>query len=117
MTVQDVYGPVEELETLLQKAAQSFTKNYPVMKGGIEAVNKQEITINLGAQDGIKEFSLFSVYRESPPFRHPVTNRIIESDPEIIGTLSITSVEKETATGKIITGNMAISPFDKVISK
>ncbi|MDH3328977.1 MAG: hypothetical protein OEM01_07060 [Desulfobulbaceae bacterium] len=120
MAINDVFGKISaphDLDSLLQNLADKFRRDFPVKKGMITAINEKEVTINLGETDSIKPYSRFIVYRESPPFLHPVTRAIIESEPEILGILQVTTVQENSARANIIKSDHRIQKYDKVIAR
>lgn len=123
MSVQDVFGEVaapQDIKTLACGLAEKFKRDLPVKQGSIMEVNENRATISLGMQDGIKPHSRFIVYRESPPFTHPVTKSIIQSEPEILGTLQVTGVQEKTSAAEIISTISTVMPirqYDRIIAR
>lgn len=120
MAINDVFGKItapHDLESMLRNLADKFRRDFPVKQGMVTAVNDKEVTINLGETDSIKPYSRFIVYREPPPFLHPVTRAIIESEPQIIGILQVTTVHDNSATANIIKSDQRVQKYDKVIAR
>jgi len=120
MAFHDVFGEVADqgdIDRLLKKLADAFTKDFPVTQGLIVDVNDNLTTINLGAKDGIKRHTRFIVYRASPPIIHPVTKIVIHPEPDIIGMLKVTEVQEHSAVAEIVSGGGRIRKFDEVIAR
>lgn len=116
----DVFGKAEsypDQENLTSRLAEKISISFPVKKGTITKRTGNNVTINLGIKDGIKEYSKLLVYRESPPIMHPVTKSLFTPEPEIIGSLQVLSTQETSASAKIINKSQAIRINDRVIIK
>ncbi len=116
----DVFGKFvspEDLDLLLMKLARKFNSDFPLTKGLVTDLKDKEVILDLGTKEGIIPYSWFTVYRDTPPFKHPVTGVMVEPDPDILGILQINEVHEDFSTARIINGENTIRKYDRVIAR
>lgn len=96
---QDVYGPEdsESLKTLLEGLALKFKHSFPLVEGMIVEKEGQSIFVNLGKEKNIKEFTKFIVFRDGRPLIDPLTKKVLEYRPDILGEAKIVKVFEQTS--------------------
>lgn len=92
LTAQDVYG--EGLDNLLiqdlcRGLVVKLRDELPLIQGRIAQVKGQEIIINLGEKDRIKQGMHLVFFREGEPILDPETGESLGSDVEELGTARI----------------------------
>ena len=65
-----------------------------------DASDLQAVIINVGSKGGVKVGSVLNVKRTGKVVRDPVTDKVIRTVEDSVGTLTITEVEPESAVGK-----------------
>lgn len=118
---QDVYGPagLENLKTLLEGLALKFKHSFPLVEGVIVEKDGRSIFVNLGKAKNIKEFTKFIVFRDGRTLKDPVTQKVLESLPDVLGEAKIMKVFEQTSQADIIVKDQqkTVRVKDRVITK
>jgi TolB-like protein len=119
IATEDVYDEVKGLPALISLAegmAIKFHRDFPLVDGLVIECRGQDIFTDLG-QDVIKLQRRIIVYREKP-IKHPVTEKLLGADAEIIGRARVTQVQPEMSKAELIDSKpQLVNPLDKVITE
>jgi curli biogenesis system outer membrane secretion channel CsgG len=72
----------------------------PPLDGVIADASTEDIIVNVGSKNGVKVGDTLSVVRVGRVIKDPVTGKPLRSIESAVGTLSITSVDPDSAVGK-----------------
>jgi hypothetical protein len=86
------YTSVDELAT-------AISSYFPPVQGEVKTVAGDQITIALGAKDGLQKGVDLTVWSEGREILHPVTNMVIGHVEEEVGSLEVTEVGETTSVG------------------
>lgn len=93
--------PFDELKLKLEEAFRNMKKTLPY-GGLILSRTAEDVTLNLGAQQGVQVMDELSVIQVLKVNRHPVKNFMVSNEKEIVGKIKITKVEPSISFGKVI---------------
>lgn len=94
------YG-IEELKVEQTKLLQQLMKTIPYA-GIVLSREHQKVTLNLGANDGIKVGQMVSVVQLLSAQRHPKFNFVLGFEKETIGKIRLTKVDQRLSFGQIV---------------
>ncbi len=114
----DIFGEDKgfgSLDNLLDGLAFKFKRDFPVVEGILLEVRDNEVLIDIGGEKSIKPNVRLFCYREGVSIKHPVTGKILGSEPQILGMLKVEQVYEDFSKAAILDreGEMIVS--DKVI--
>jgi curli biogenesis system outer membrane secretion channel CsgG len=72
----------------------------PPLDGVIADASTADIILNVGSKDGVKVGDSLSVMRQGKVIKDPVTGKVLRTMETPVGTLSVTSVDPDSAIGK-----------------
>lgn len=107
----------DTLKNLLNGLAAKFNNDFPLAEGILLEVKDGEVLVDIGREKHIKPHSRLICYREGPPIIHPVTGRIVDSDPTILGNLEVVEVYEESSRAVILDHKLDMIASDKVIAQ
>jgi curli biogenesis system outer membrane secretion channel CsgG len=91
---------VTEAATQLEAKAASLPTVTPEINGIVaDASDPKAIIINIGSKNGVKVGVVLKVKRKVREVRDPVTDKVIRSVEEAVGTITITEVDADSAVG------------------
>ena len=91
---------VTEAATQLEAKAGSLPTVVPEINGIVaDASDLKAIIINIGSKNGVKVGAVLKVKRKVREVRDPVTDKVIRSIEEAVGTITITEVDADSAVG------------------
>jgi len=121
LSSQDVYAESSDIPTLkylMAGLALKLQKHFPLIEGMIIKVKDDAFYLDLGKQSGMTEDMEVIAYREGEPIKHPVSGKLLGSDPEETGILTVTSVQDEFALAKVRkAGKVPIRNLDRIITR
>jgi len=85
--------------TSVEQLAAAITSYFPKVEGEVKTVAGDQVTITLGAKDGLQKGVVLSVWRDGKEILHPVTNTVIGHLEEEVGSLEVTVPDETTSTG------------------
>jgi hypothetical protein len=91
---------VRPLEVVVVDLATELAQQFPVVSGDVLGVEGEQISLNLGAQDGIAEGIHFEVFREGEALTHPTTGAVIGRVEEALGTVIVVQVFADRAVAR-----------------
>ncbi|GAB4344726.1 MAG: hypothetical protein Kow0089_21480 [Desulfobulbaceae bacterium] len=97
--------------------AASLAEDVPMAEGIVTAVNGESVVLDIGAKQGIKVGNRLIAYREGLEMRHPVTGRIIGTEPDILGEITVTKSWDNGSEAVIYRKTGDIRKYDRVITK
>jgi len=76
--------------------------------GDVEGIENGHVWIRVGDEGHVKKGMRFSVFRESGPFYHPVTDELIGNAEEAVGRIEIVEDDAEDGvySGRLISGDI-----------
>ncbi len=121
ISAQDAYSnqiSLYQISEMINKLAQKFTNDLPLIKGLVINTNGDNITIDLGSEKKIKKGMKCIVYREGDPIVHPVSGKVIGKMIKQVCEARIVDVFPNYSVGTI-TKQISGLPqkLDKVITK
>ena len=122
MATKDVYGQdksLSHIHFILNGLALKFKHAFPVVEGLVVKVKGKEVFADLGKNKKLKKEMKFIIYREGEKIVHPVTGKVLGSDPEILGEATVVQVFDDLSKGKLIVTEEIpeIQEQDRVITK
>jgi curli biogenesis system outer membrane secretion channel CsgG len=91
---------VTEAATQLEAKAASLPTVTPEINGIVaDASDLKAIIINIGSKNGVRVGAVLKVKRKVREVRDPVTDKVIRSIEEAVGTITITEVDADSAAG------------------
>jgi len=91
---------MEAVDQALGEAAEKMAEQLPIL-GLVGAVSGRQMTLNLGAAQGVNSGGKFLLFRPGESIRDPVSGQVLGSSKQIIGLMEIESVEVKMATGRL----------------
>jgi len=88
----------------LNKMRDETISYFKPMTGKVTKVEDQNVLIDLGTKDSVKEGMRFMVLREGVTFVHPVTKEPLGKLESLVGKVEIKKVGIDSSTGIIVTG-------------
>jgi len=95
---------VDSLVGQLVAVAPNIAETKVAIKALVADVAGAEIIINVGSSGGVKVGSEYEVMRPGREVRDPATGRVLRRVTTRVGTLKITSVDEQSATGTLTGG-------------
>jgi TolB-like protein len=120
LSANDVFDEGKSLgamNNLVQRLAYKFKRDFPLLEGIIIDLQGKQGLIDLGRDKNIKEHVKLIVFRDGPEVRHPVTGRLLGSEPMELGEAKVTDVLKEYSKVLITKRTAVPKALDKVITK
>jgi len=122
MAAYDVYGQEKSLSHihfLLNGLAIKFKHAFPVVEGLVVKIEGNELFINLGKKQNLKKEMKFIVYRKGEDIIHPISDKVLGCDTEILGEATVVQVFDDMSKGKIalLETISKIKKMDPVITK
>lgn len=75
--------------------AKTVLTYFPKVTGRVVSVEGDQVTVDFGAEKGVGQGILLTVYREKEPFFHPVTGVPLGRFEEVAGTVEVDRVETD----------------------
>jgi len=116
----DIFGEdkgLAALDSLLDSLAFKFKRDFPLVEGMVIEVRNGEILIDVGKNGQIKPYTKLICYREGPPVRHPVTGRLLGSEPQILGELKVEEIYEDFSKAAVLDKQRDFISSDRVISQ
>lgn len=116
----DIFGEdkgLAALNNLLDSLAYKFKRDFPLVEGILLEVRDGSVLIDVGTEKNLKPNTRFICYREGPPIRHPVTGKILGSEPQILGRLKVDEVYEGFSKAEVVDQENSFSVSDKVIAQ
>jgi len=96
----------------LNKMRDETISYFKPMTGKVTKIEGQDVLIDLGSKDSVKEGMRFMVLREGVTFIHPVTKEPLGKLESLAGKVEIKKVGIDSSTGNIVSGE--VKEGDKV---
>ena len=121
ISAQDAYSSrisLYQISEMVNELAQKFSKDLPIVKGLVINIKGQKLTLDFGANKGVKKGMKCIVYREGDPIIHPVTGKVIGRMINQICVARITEVMPGFSVAEIEKQLSGVpQKLDKVITK
>ena len=95
----DSLGPDEF--TSVDELAIAIAAYFPKVQGAVTAVESGQITVALGAKNGLKPGMELTLWRDGKEILHPVTKAVIGRAEDEVGTIEVVSVQDASSTAAI----------------
>ncbi len=119
LATEDVYADLKggaALSTLAQGLAIKYHHDFPLVEGIVISADGNVILTDIGSEK-IKLRQRVIVYREAQ-VRHPVSQRILGTDKQILCRARITQVQKEMSKARLVEEPpVTVEPLQKVIAE
>ena len=119
LATEDVYADVKggaALSTLARGLAIKYHHDFPLVEGIVINADGNVILTDIGSEK-IKLRQRVIVYREAQ-VRHPVSQRVLGTDKQILCRARITQVQKEMSKARLVEDPpVAVEPLQKVIAE
>ncbi|RMD52616.1 MAG: hypothetical protein D6828_05420, partial [Nitrospirae bacterium] len=86
------------------------------LEGKITSVDKGEVTINIGEQNGVKRGMRFLTFKIGEPFYHPVTGEQLGNVEIKTGCIEVLDVFGDHAVAKILDGSPSVDDIVRISS-
>lgn len=116
----DIFGEekgLASLGNLLDSLAYKFKRDFPLIEGILLEVRDGSVLIDAGTEKQLKPSTRFICYREGPPIKHPVTGKLIGTEPQILGKLKVEEVFEGFSKAEILDQESSFTVSDKVIAQ
>ncbi len=114
----DVFGEGKSfggLSSLLDGLAFKFKRDFPLVEGILIEVRGDEVVLDIGTEKRLKPYQRLICYREGAVIQHPVTGRILGSEPEIVGEVTVSEVFENFSKARLRNRLGEVRPHDRVI--
>ncbi len=90
---------VNKLADILATQADVMKKTSKPIEGRVAAISGAQLTLNVGANDGVNQGDVFEISRIVSEVRDPVTKEVLDLQVNKIGELVVSSVRDKIASG------------------
>ncbi len=105
---------LQGLSKLVKTVAEKMGKDIPLRQGVVIKTSGDQITVDIGAQAGVRKFMKGIVYREGEPIIHPVTGKVIGKQILTICEIQFQDVYPSYSTARI---TRQYNDFPKILDK
>lgn len=121
ITAQDEISPkttIQELKDMIHRLALKIYQDLPLVEGYVINVERDQLTLDIGSNEGIKKGMKCIVYREGQDIIHPITKRVLGKQTEELGEIKLTQVYPKYSVGKVVQSKLGMFEIgNKVITK
>ena len=104
--------------SLMQGLALKYKQSFPLLEGMVIKKERKGILTDLGNENRVKKDMGIIIFREGEELRHPVTGRVLGSEPVELGEAKIENVYEAFSSAIIKKGKSErVNVKDKVITK
>ncbi len=118
---QDVFGEDRSLggmKKLMQGLALKYRQSFPLLEGLVIKKDGKAVLTSLGENNNIKRNMGLILFREGDEIRHPVSKKVLGSEPVHLGEAKVKEIHREFSRALIRKGKPArIRVQDRVITK
>ncbi len=93
---------LQDLGATYQKTAEQLAAVFPRVEVQVTAVAGETLRVEGAGVGNLRPGLELALYRKGEVFRHPVTNQPLGHAETVLGTLVITAVEPNAATGRLV---------------
>lgn len=94
-------GSTSSLNKLVNEAAAKIIRHFP-LQGYVVKRSGSKVTVDLGANAGVRTGMQFKVYTEGAPLKHPKTGEVLSVETVEKGTLRITALRDNTSDSVVV---------------
>lgn len=105
-------GTEEDITQLVMDVIQDIGEEYPVT-GYVIVADKNQIMVDFGSEDGVKEGMPVVVYRDDKLLRNPLTGEVLGRQEEILAEAQAMSVTPKVTTCRIMKGDLKEVTFGR----
>ncbi len=120
LAINNVYGEDlndSALTELFAGLALLFKEDLPILEGIVTKVTADGALINIGSDRQVKPVMRFICYRKGLGMKHPVTGRLMGAEPEILGELTVTEVNRDFSKASLLKKKGNVQAYDRVIAR
>jgi hypothetical protein len=105
---------LQDLGATYQRIADQLAEAFPRVEVQVTAVSEGTVRVEGTGVTSLRPGLELTVFRRGEVFRHPVTNQVLGHTELVLGTLVVTAVESDSATGRLVPqeGRPAPAPGD-----
>jgi len=103
-----IFSSSEAFSSPFQKFKDELVSYFPIINGRVLNQDNQEITLDKGLKDGLKNGQRITLFEEGAPLVHPVTKQVIGKSEKIIGSAEIVKAEETSAKAVILDGEIKV---------
>jgi hypothetical protein len=93
---------LQDLGATYQQVAEQFAEAFPRVEVQVAAVTGSTVRIEGAGVASLRPGLELTLFRRGEVFRHPVTNQVLGHAELVLGTLVVTTVEPDAATGRLV---------------
>lgn len=90
----------QALETVVADLAADLAQHFPIISGDVMGVEGEQISLNVGAQDGISAGIQLELFREGEILTHPISGAVLGRVEEALGTIVVLQVFPDRAVAR-----------------
>lgn len=93
---------IQDLKDMINRLAQKISQDLPLVDGYVIEVSGDKVTLDAGANKGLKKGMKCIVYREGKDIVHPITKKVLGKETEELGQIKLIQVMPEFSVGQVI---------------
>ncbi len=93
---------IQDLKEMINRLAQKISLDLPLVEGYVINVRGDKLTLDVGANKGLKKGMKCIVYREGKDIVHPITKKVLGKETEEIGQIKLVQVMPQYSVGQVI---------------
>src|SRR5262245_33871849 len=93
---------LQDVGATYQKLAEELAAAFPKVEVQVTAVTADSVRVEGAGVGGLRPGLELTIFRRGEVFRHPVTGQPLGHTELVLGTLVVTAIEGDTATGRLI---------------
>lgn len=109
---------IPDLKTMINGLATKIAQDLPLVEGYVINVESDRLTIDIGANKGLKKGMKCIVYKEGKEIIHPMTKKVLGKETEELGQVKLVQVFAEYSVGQVIKSEAGLFEVgNKIITK
>jgi len=109
---------IQELKDMVGRLASKISLDLPLVEGYVIAVNGEDLTLDIGMNQGVKKGMKCIVYREGEEIVHPITKKILGKETQELAEVKLLQVYSAYSIGKVVGTSAGIFEIgNKVVTK
>ncbi|MFZ5518601.1 MAG: CsgG/HfaB family protein [Candidatus Zhuqueibacterota bacterium] len=109
---------IQELKDMVGRLASKISLDLPLVEGYVIAVNGENLTLDIGINQGIKKGMKCIIYREGEEIVHPITKKILGKETQELAEVKLNQVYSAYSIGRVIGASAGLFEIgNKVVTK
>lgn len=121
ITAQDemsVRTSIQDLKNMINRLATKISEDLPLVAGYVINVDGDRLTLDIGANQGLKKGMKCIVYSEGKDIIHPMTKKVLGKETAELGEVKLIQVYPEYSVGQVFKANAGLFEIgNKIITK